>query len=228
VGIFRFLSATTLLLITTACTTPAAPQFCRTPPPGTETIYVVSHGWHTEVGIIADNLRGPLAIYRGIFPGARAIMFGYGKRTFMTAPPDSFSEYFLGPLPGTAVIQVTGLTVSPSEAYLPGETIALSLPPDGGAALSRFIWNDLGKDKTGAPRLIGPATFPGSLFYAAQSRYNLFHTCNTWTVDALVASGLPTSSGTVVFSGQAMARAEMVAAGQCAPTGSKTASLGTR
>ncbi len=225
--IFRSVFIALFTLLTAACALPdaAPPPFCRMPGPDAETVYIVSHGWHTEVGIPAANLRGPLAVYRTLLPGARVVMFGYGKRTFMTAPPEAFSEYILGPLPGAAVIQVTGLSVLPTEAYRPGETIALSLSADGSAALSDFIWNDLDRDRAGRPRLIGPGPFPGSLFYAARSRYDLFHTCNTWTIDALAAGGLPTSGDSVVFSGQAMARAETVAMEQCEAAGSASAAL---
>jgi hypothetical protein len=181
-------------------------------------VYVVSHGWHVEVGIPADRLQGPLAWYRDVFPGARAIMFGFGKKTFMTGPAKTFREYLLGPIPGPAVIQVTGLSVLPPDAYSPGDTIALPLPPGGAEGFSRFIWDDLAKDKVGLPRLVAPGHHPGSLTYVADSEYTLFHTCNAWAVDALVAAGLPISSAGVVFSGQAMGRAEATAAQRCAPS----------
>ena len=72
-----------------------------------------------------------------MFPGARTIMFGYAKRTFVTAPAHTISEYILGPVPGPAIIDVSGINVSPLEAYEPGSTIVAvpaarrSAPPVG-------------------------------------------------------------------------------------------------
>ena len=142
-------------------------------------------------------------------------MFSYGKRTFVTAPPDDISEYFLGPVPGRAAIQVSGLSVLPSQAYRPDETTVLPLSPQGDAGVSNFIWSDLGKTQAGAPESIGPGPFPGSQFYAARSRYTLLHTCNTWTIEALGAGRLPLTAQDVIFSGQSVARAHAALAKLC-------------
>lgn len=209
---FRFVAAVAV----GACST--APPVCSVSVPAANVAYVVSRGWHVEVGLATDRLAGPLTVYRDIFPHARALMFGYGKRTFFTARADTLSDYLLGPFPGPAVIQVTGLAVLPVDAYPADDVMALRLPTDGARALSDYIWNDLDKDPAGAPRLVALGNFPGSLFYAARSGYSPAHTCNTWAVDALHAAGLPVSGDGVVFSGQAVSRA--VAAGGCMPEAS--------
>jgi len=193
----------------------SAPRACATATAGDDVVYVFSRGWHTEIGVPTDELTGPLSILRQVFPGARAVMFGYGKRTFMTAPADTISEYLLGPVPGPAVIEVFGLTVLPPLAYGTQDMVALQLPPGGARALSGFLWDDLARDRTGAPRLVGPGFFAGSRFYAAKSGYSLSHTCNTWVAAALHAAGLPIDAGGVVLSGQTMSRAAAAAAPQC-------------
>jgi hypothetical protein len=208
-------AAPLLALAAASCSTVVAP--CAFPLAGHDSLYVVSRGWHAEIGIPADELKGKLAVYRDVFPQARAVMFGFGKKTFITAPPESFSEYLLGPIPGPAVIQVTGLLVSPADAYPPGSTITLSLPPGGSEAVSDFIWNELGKDRTGAPRLVSLGSNPVSIFYAARNGYSLLHTCNAWTADALHAAGLPISGDGVMFSGQVMSRSARAASSQCRP-----------
>ncbi len=204
-----------LLLTLSSCATP--PPACP-PPSNHPVIWVLSRGWHTQIGLSAGELSGGLTVFRQIYPGMRAIMFGYGKRTFMTARADRASEYVLGPFPGPAVIETVGLQSLPPDAYGPDGMVALALPPGGAAALSAFIWNDLARDSSGAPRLVGPGRYAGSRFYDAVSGYNLAHTCNTWIADALHAAGLPVSGDGVVFSGQAMSRAEDAAAAQCRGT----------
>ena len=174
-----------------------------------------SRGWHTQIGIPADRLSGGLEVFRTIYPGVRAVMFGYGKRTFMTAPTDGLSEYLLGPFPGPAVIETVGLRDLPPDSYGSDGMVELKLPPGGAARLSAFIWDDLARDRFGGPRLVGPGFYAGSRFYAAASTYDLAHTCNTWIVDALSAAGLPVRGDGVVFSGQAMARVEAEAEREC-------------
>ena len=195
-----------------ACSSAMEP--CPSLPAG-EVVYVVEAGWHVEIGIPVEELGDGLAVYRTIFPGARVLMVGYGKQTFFTAPPDAISEYFLGPFPGVAVIHVVGLNVTPVEAYSPGETVTLMLPPGGARALSNYIWQDLSKDKSGEPEEVARSTDPDGLFYAAQSEYNLFHTCNTWAAEALHEAGLPVSGDGVIFSGQVMAQVNAAAESQC-------------
>jgi hypothetical protein len=137
-------------------------------------------------------------------------MFSYGKRTFFTAPTDDIGEYFLGPIPGPAAIQVIALSVLPADAYSAAETTVLSVPKSSTAALSDFIWGDIVKNSGGKPKFISSGHLGGIQFYAAVTQYTLFHTCNTWAVDALAAAGLPVSSDNVIFSGQVVTRAEAV------------------
>jgi hypothetical protein len=208
------LAAVTLLALAAAgCATPAL--YCRPPPPSQGVVYVLSRGWHTEIGLAADRLAGPLGIFRTAYPGAQYLMFGYGKRTFLTAPPDNIREYLLGPVPGPAVIEAVALRASPPEAYGTRGMVTLSLPPGGAARLSAFLWQTLAHDSAGHPRLVGPGRFPGSQFYAAVHTYSLAYTCNTWVADALHAAGLPLDADAVVFSGQTMARVEAAAHAQC-------------
>jgi len=196
------------------CACGSVPPPCP-PPVAGDLVYVTGQEWHAEIGIPVGELDKDLSFYRKIFPGARVIMFGYGKKTFFTAPPDTISEYILGPVPGPAVIHVVGLKVTPLEAYPPDSTVILRMPPGGARALSGFIWNDLSKDDAGKPEKVALSTDPAGLFYAAESEYNLFHTCNTWTADALHSAGLPVSGDEVIFSGQVMSRVAAAAESQC-------------
>lgn len=188
---------------------------CEIAPTIGDSVAVVDQGWHTEIGLQADRLAGPLAIFRTIYPGARTIMFGYGKRTFMTAPPDSLGEYLLGPFPGPGVLETVGLRTGPEQAYGAAATLRLALPPGGDAALSRFVWSAFARSRDGSPRLVGPGSYKGALFYDARDGYSLGHTCNTWIAEALHAAGLPVDPYGVIFSGQVMRRAANAASGQC-------------
>jgi hypothetical protein len=141
-------------------------------------------------------------------------MFGYGKKTFFTAPANTLSEYILGPFPGPAAIHVFGLRVTPVEAY-PDNAAALALPPTGGRNLSAYIWQELAKDKSGRPIIVSRSHNPEGLFYAAESQYSLLNTCNTWTANALHHAGIPISEKGVMFSRQVMAQVDETAKSQC-------------
>jgi hypothetical protein len=179
-------------------------------PPSRDTVTLLDHGWHTDIGIPADELSGPLAVFRDIFPGARSVVFSFGKKTFLMAPAHDWSEYLLGPVPGPAAIMVTGLSVPSENAYGADPALVLHLPTGGAARLSDFVWREVLQDPTGKPRLIDRGAFDGSLFYAATARYSLNHTCNTWSALALEAAGLDINPSGVVFASQITARARLV------------------
>ena len=200
-------------LILSTCV--STPKPCQPAPSSPDVVYVVGQGWHAEIGVPVGELNGPLRMFSQGFSGAKVIMFGYGKRTFMTAPARDISDYILGPVPGPAVIHVVGLRVGPVEAY-PGEDVVVLKVPKGGAqALSGYLWGDLSKDKGGKPQLVSESHDPAGLFYSAVSEYNLTHTCNTWVAAALQATGIHISSDAVIFSGQIMARAREAVENQC-------------
>jgi hypothetical protein len=210
----RQIASAAFALSVAACSSTVAPT-CPLPAANTGIVYVVGRGWHADIGIPADELTGPLTFYRDMFPGARTIIFGYAKRTFITAPAHTISEYILGPVPGPAIIDVSAITDSPLEAYEPGSTIVLSLPPGGARLVSDFIWNDLDKTSTGQPRLVAKGSYPGSLLYGARSEYSLLHTCNNWAASLLQVAGEHVSSDGVIFASQLMSRGARAASAQC-------------
>ncbi|HEU0117929.1 MAG TPA: DUF2459 domain-containing protein [Alphaproteobacteria bacterium] len=201
-----------MLLCLAACETIQPP--CEPRPKGNP-VYVVGQGWHAEIGIPVEQLGPHLSAFRKTFSGAKVLMFGYGKKTFFTAPADDISEYILGPVPGPAAIHVVGLSVTPLEAYPEGSTVVLRTTREGSRALAEYVWSDLAKDDAGKLVFLSRSSDPDGLFYGAVSEYNLFHTCNTWTADALEKAGLPVSGDSVVFSGQVMDQVEEAAEAQC-------------
>ncbi len=183
--------ATLLLLLPAACAAPSFPPCAA--PPGGPVAWVIDQGWHTEVAIPAAQATGPLAAFRDVFPGAAALSFGFGKRTFFTAKTETLSEYLLGPFPGPGAVQVTGLGAFPPQAYA-SPVVTLALPDGGAERLAAFLWESVAPARDGGPRLIAEGHFPGSAFYAAARGYALGYTCNTWTADALGHAGLPVAT----------------------------------
>ncbi len=186
-----------------ACAT--APPACVATAPAPDVVYVVSHGWHTDLGLPAATLRGSMARFRTTFPGLQTLIVGYGRRSFMMAPVETSGDLLTGPLPGSGALQVAAISTTPAAAYRDGTVATLRLPPGGAERLSAFVWRSFALDHAGTPKPLG-AGFPGSVFYASPLGYSGLHTCNTWTTEALHASGVNVSGASVVLAGQVMNR----------------------
>jgi hypothetical protein len=187
------------------------------PLPQGDAVYLVQHGWHTDLAIPADALRGGMLVFRRLYPGLKLLILGFGKRTFMMSPVTDLGELMIGPFPGDGALLVVGLNATPEVAYSDGSEALIRLPPGGAEKLSAFLWNSF-RSENGMPTRIGDGFFPGSVFYAARTGYAGWFTCNTWTIDALHAAGVDIDPDGVVFSNQAMVRAAPVAERLCAIT----------
>jgi hypothetical protein len=153
-----------LLLAVSLCGCAAAPRACvPVPVPRDDVVYLVRHGWHTDIAIPSDELRGNMTVFQRIFPGVRVLVFGFGKRTFMTAPVATSGDFMAGPFPGDGIILVTGLNTTPDVAYNDGISATLALPAGGAGRLSDFVWGSLKKDQ-GVPVELRPGFFRGVFF----------------------------------------------------------------
>ena len=173
---------------------------------------MIIEGWHSDLAIPVGQLTDRLPTIVAQFPGARTLLFGYGKETFMTAPPGTFSKYFTGIFPGQAAIEVTALDTDLAAVYPPEEVITLALPPGGADRLAAFIRGDLVDDAGGQPQVIGEWDTPPTFVYAANSRYTFMHTCNAWAAQILADAGVPLSDSRVVTSDRLMIRVREAAA----------------
>ena len=167
-------------------------------------IYVISGGWHTELGVPPEALSGPLAALKPNFPGARYLVFGWGAHDYYMAKNPGIGDLLRAATPGPAVMLVIPLEISPEMFFGASNVFVLPAAPEGIRRLSQFLWDYLDKDEKGAPNRIGVGPYPQSVFYASTGTYNLGHTCNTWTAEALRVAGLPMSPTGVVFAGQVL------------------------
>ena len=170
--------------------------------PQTDVIYVISGGWHTELGLSLEAVNGSLAALRPQFPGARYLVFGWGARDYYMAKKADIGDLLRAAAPGPAVMLVISLQISPEGFFGASNVFVLPAAREGIQRLSEFLWDYLAVDKEGPPRRIGAGPYPQSVFYASTGTYNLGHTCNTWTAEALRVAGLPVSAAGVVFAGQ--------------------------
>jgi uncharacterized protein (TIGR02117 family) len=170
----------------------------------TEVIYVISGGWHTELGLPLADISGPLAALKPEFPSARYLVFGWGARDYYMARNPGIGEILRALAPGPAVMLVIPLNMAPQTAFGVSNTFPVYVARDRIERLSELLWNYLVADKEGAPRRVGTGPYPESVFYASAGTYNLGHTCNTWTAEALSVAGVPINRAGVVFAAQVL------------------------
>jgi uncharacterized protein (TIGR02117 family) len=205
-GRASFISVAVVWILCGVCactsTTPVKSYVGSTP--RTEVIYVISGGWHTQLGLPLEALSGALAALKPDFPSARYLVFGWGARDYYMAPNPGIGELLRAAAPGPAVMLVIPLQSSLEAFFDPTNVFVLPVTREGIQRLSQFLWESLAKDERRAVHGIGVGPYPQSIFYASTGTYNLGHTCNTWTAEALRTAGLPVNAAGVVFAGQVL------------------------
>jgi len=214
------------LLQLAACAMPARPSAPRSAAPPTATLYVIDRGWHTDIGLPADQISGVLVALEKRFPGVRYLTFGFGEREFVTSREVTLGETLRALLPSRSAVLVTALRASPAAAMGPGNVVTLRITADGLARLEYGLWH--GIERTPADQLVslGPGPYAGSEFYAGLGTYDAFDTCNGWTATMLATAGLPVSASGIMFSHQVMAQARTVARQQSSVDERRMASRG--
>lgn len=198
-------------LLLAACATPARVQAPGSTGPRTETLYVIDRGWHTDIGLPAAEIAGPLARLEKGFPEVRYLTLGFGEREFLTSREVTVGETLRALLPSRSAMLVTALRASPELAFGTGNVVTLHITTDGLVRLEYALWHGLERMPADQPVSLGPGPYTGSEFYAALGTYDAFNTCNTWTAAMLTTAGLPVSASGVIFSGQVMDKARAVA-----------------
>ena len=183
-----------------------------------QTLYVIAAGWHTEIGIAADAISGPLTFLWSRSPNARYIVFGWGQRDYYMSPNPGFGELVKAAIPAPSVMLIIPLEESPAKVFTVGARVfTIPVSREGLNRLSQFLWDHLDQGQ-GPPRPIGDGPYRQSSFYDATGTYSLVNTCNTWTADALGIAGLPVRSSGVVFARQVVDQVRRLAT---APGGSQ-------
>ena len=171
------------------------------------TIYVFSNNWHTGIALPSDALP-PGAIPEALdFPHAAFLEFGWGDREYYPSPRPTIGVALAAALmPTPAVMHLAGLHRPPREHYSGAEVLALSL---SAAALERLIARidaSFDRPEGGRGEAVARGLYRDSWFYAANGRFHLFNTCNTWTARMLSAAGVGLSPFGVQTAEELMSR----------------------
>lgn len=199
-----------LLLPLAACA-----AFPDPPPPGplTHDLWVVQHGWHTDVCLRAADADAWTREMARAGAGDVALCFGFGEKRYAAEHDHSLLTMAAALLPSDAVVMTTALRAAPGMAYEPEDVVALRVSAPGLAGLRAFLRRSSQGAARAHPEIVADGAFPGSYYLAATASYGAFNTCNTWTGAALYAAGLPMRTD-VLFAGDVMTQARQVAARQ--------------
>jgi Protein of unknown function (DUF2459) len=181
---------------------------------GSATITVIARGWHTDIGLPVDGIRGPLAVLEHDYPGVQFLVFGFGERDYLMARDDSSGKMLGALFPSKSAILMTALRARPTEAFADQHVVALRLTQAQLDMLAAMIWQELGKSAEGLPVRLADGPYDGSAYYASMETYDAFHTCNTWTALLLHGAGFPVNARGVLFANQVMQQVGQIAAVQ--------------
>lgn len=194
-------------------------------PAGSITLSLVSRDWHTEIGvpvhlIDAATREGwlnavPRQGWREIVPRDGRIAFGFGAKVFMTAAAPGVGEALSALMNAPGVVAVSGQPVRPQDLGPVDDYAEVKVTPAGLEQMLGFVRRQVERDAAGRPSLLG-GFFRGRMLFDSRLRYSTDFTCNTWTLQALRAAGLPTMPDGVVWSRQVMRQVHRIAEAQTA------------
>jgi hypothetical protein len=194
-------------------------------PGGTIALSLVSRDWHTDIGVPVDLLDAPTrnewlnAVPRRewteLVPRDGRITFGFGAKVFMTAPAPGIGEAFSALMNAPGVVAVSGQPTRPQDLGAVDDYAEVKVSHEGLARMLGFVRQQVERDAAGRPSLLG-GLFRGRKLFDSRLRYNTDFTCNTWTLEALRAAGLPVRPEGVVWSRQVMRQVHRLAAAQAA------------
>ncbi len=175
-------------------------------------VYVIERGWHTDIGLPATEIEGPLASVESVFPGVRFLAFGFGERQFVISRDRSVGAMLSALLPSRSLVLVTALRTGPQEAFGAGNVVRLRVGKAGLDRIAAAVWREFEGTDGDGPAPVAKGPYPGSVFYAGRDTYSAAFTCNTWTATTLRAGGVAMNGTGVVFASQVMGMARWIAA----------------
>lgn len=160
-------------------------------------IWVVSNGWHS--GIVLARADVPESVIPEIadFPQVRFFEFGWGDAEFYPAREAGAWLALRAAFPGPAVMHVAGLPDHPARIWPNVTILPFAVNAEALTRLLVFLRDSFDRAGAGRAAMKARGIYPFSLFYPATGRFHLFNTCNSWTAQALTATGLGASLGGV-------------------------------
>ena len=168
-----------------------------------ERFWVYDSGWHTGLVLSRAEMKPALSVLLQRAPDAKFFVFGWGNRRYYMADNPSVFMGIAALFPSQSAVLVQACQSPPTACLPEGARLRIVAVSDGGMAkLDDYLVHAFRMDARGQPEHLGPGPFSHSEFFVSGLSYDVFHTCNTWTAEALHVSGLPVSYNGVIFADQ--------------------------
>jgi uncharacterized protein (TIGR02117 family) len=172
------------------------------PEPGTcaspRELHVLAEGWHTGLVFPARDLIERLPALEAEFGPAGWIEVGWGDERYYRAQRGSVGLALRAALWPTNSALHLAPRPDPSQLAAAGiEVVLLRVAEEGYRATLDFVVATFATGADGNIVRLGDAPGGFGAFFAAEGRFHLFNTCNTWVARGIHASGYPISTRVV-------------------------------
>jgi uncharacterized protein (TIGR02117 family) len=165
-------------------------------------VFIVHDAWHAAIVIKKADIAAVVLPELRDFPSAEYLEFSWGDRDYFPAPDAGVGLALKAAFWSSgSILHVVGFKDAVEKVYPGADIIAINLSVDDFQRLIKFISDTFSRPHPPAPAEARPGLFSNSRFYAAEGKFSLLRTCNTWVAEALSAAGLPISPGYVITAG---------------------------
>jgi len=158
---------------------------------GTNTIYVVNHGWHTGFVIPAKAIQYRLPVLKQRFNDAAYIEFGWGDKGFYQAQ-EITTRLTLQALfwPSESVIHAVAVSGDVEYYFANSQVDTLYVTDSELSQLLSFIVASFALDNQANMIQLKQGIYGDSQFYQGNGSYYVMNTCNKWTAKGLKSMGM--------------------------------------
>jgi uncharacterized protein (TIGR02117 family) len=188
-----------IVFLTYACSIPAAEIPLPDDRKNVRTVFVAHDAWHAAIVTKKSDI--PIAVLPELrdFPSAEYLEFSWGDRDYFPAPDAGVGLVLKAAFWSSgSILHVVGFKEPVQEFFPSAEIIEIDLPEEDFQRLIKFISDTFSRPHLPAPAEARPGLFPHGRFYAAEGKFSLLRTCNTWVGEALSSAGLPIRPGYVI------------------------------
>jgi uncharacterized protein (TIGR02117 family) len=211
-SLFRFF---VIVFLTCACSNPVTEIGFHGDGKNVRTVFIVHDAWHAAIVIKKVDIPAVVLPELRDFPSAEYLEFSWGDRDYFPAPDGGLGLALKAAFWSSgSILHVVGFKDAVQNAYPNAEIIEIPLSEEGFQRMVKFIADTFSRPHPPTPAEARPGLFSNGRFYAAEGKFSLFRTCNTWVAEALSAAGLPIRPSHAITAGNLSDQLRPFAAGK--------------